>query len=122
MSMINLKARPTRIGAAAIATTAAALGLAVAPAEASTTTDIVPVAGAVFTCAGGVTYTVTSGDALFLMHESNDANGGIHVTGTVAPSNVFVVSSASGTTYRLAGASWFGGNLNANGSTIGRSA
>jgi hypothetical protein len=88
----------------------------VAPATAATTTTVmkVDVTGAVFTCEGGVTYTVVSGDAVFLMHESTDANGGTHVTGTVAPGNVILVGS-DGQTYRLAGAAWFGGNFGPSG-------
>jgi hypothetical protein len=70
----------------------------------------VDVTGAVFTCEGG-SYTVTSGDAIFLLHESTDANGGTHVTGTIAPSNVKLSFSGDDNTYRLAGAAWFGGNF-----------
>jgi hypothetical protein len=55
------------------------------------------------------------GTATFLLHESTDASGGTHVTGTIAPKNVTLESSADGT-YRLAGASWFGGNFSASGS------
>jgi hypothetical protein len=88
----------------------------VAPATASTTTTVekVDVTGAVFTCEGGVTYTVVSGDAVFLIHESTDAHGGTHVTGTVAPGNVILLGS-DGQTYRLAGAAWFGGNFGPSG-------
>ena len=75
----------------------------------------VDVTGAVFACAGGTTYTVTSGTAVFLFHESTDATGGSHVTGTVAPTGVKLASSADNLTYRLAGASWFGGNFGSGG-------
>lgn len=93
----------------------AALLVAAPAASAASSTDVqkVDATGAVFECEGGVTYTVVSGDAVFLMHESTDANGGYHVTGTVAPGNV-ILRGSDGQTYRLAGASWFGGNLNAN--------
>ncbi len=74
----------------------------------------VDVTGAVFSC-GATTYTVVSGTATSLFHESTDASGGVHVTGTIAPKNVTLESSADGT-YRLAGASWFGGNFSASGS------
>ncbi len=71
----------------------------------------VDVTGAVFTCADGSYYTVTSGDAMFLFHESTDATGGFHVTGTVAPSGVTLSYSGDSKVYHLAGASWFGGNF-----------
>jgi hypothetical protein len=74
----------------------------------------VDVTGAVFDC-GATTYTIVSGTATGLFHESADASGGTHVTGTIAPKNVTLESSADGT-YRLAGASWFGGNFSAGGS------
>ena len=74
----------------------------------------VDVTGAVFSC-GATTYTAVSGTATFLLHESTDASGGTHVTGMIAPKNVTLESSADGT-YRLAGASWFGGNFSASGS------
>jgi hypothetical protein len=73
------------------------------------------VTGAVFTCADGSTYTVTSGTAVFLYHESTDAAGGMHVTGTVAPTGVTLDHSTDDLTYRLAGASWFGGNFGSAG-------
>jgi hypothetical protein len=41
--------------------------------------------------------------------------GGTHVTGTVAATRVSLVSSSDSGTYRLAGASWFGGNFGARG-------
>src|SRR6266851_4785462 len=74
-----------------------------------------PVAGAQFTCTDGTTFTAVSGDAVFLFHESTDAQGGDHVTGTVAPSNVTLTHSSDTLLYRLGGASWFGGNLQAGG-------
>jgi hypothetical protein len=77
----------------------------------------VDVTGAVFTCAGGTTYTVTSGTAIAVFHESTDATGGMHVTGTIAPTGVKLASSADNLTYRLAGASWFGGNFGSGGGT-----
>jgi hypothetical protein len=74
-----------------------------------------PVAGAQFTCTDGSTFTATSGDAVFLFHESTDARGGVHVTGTVAPSNVTLTHSTDNVIYHLGGASWFGGNTTAGG-------
>jgi len=72
-----------------------------------------PVAGAQFTCTDGTTFTAVSGDAVFLFHESTDASGGGHVTGTVAPSNVTLTHSSDSLLYHLGGASWFGGNTTA---------
>jgi hypothetical protein len=110
--------RTHAIRLAAVAALMLALGAwLVAPATAApTTTDVqkLDVTGAVFTCEGGVTYTVVSGDAVFLIHESTDANGGYHITGTIAPSNVTLLGS-DGQTYRLAGAAWFGGNFSGSG-------
>jgi hypothetical protein len=96
-----------------------ALGvLLVAPLQASASPGQVvkaDVTGAVFTCTDGSTYTVTSGTAVFLFHESTDAAGGIHITGTVAPTRVTLSHSTDDLTYRLAGASWFGGNFGSAG-------
>jgi hypothetical protein len=75
----------------------------------------VDVTGAVFNCTDHTSYTVLAGTALFLMHESTDASGGMHVTGTVAPTRVTLSHSSDDATYRLAGASWFGGNFNSSG-------
>ena len=74
-----------------------------------------PVAGAQFTCTDGTTFTAVSGNAVFLFHESTDARGGDHVTGTVAPSNVTLTHSSDNLLYHLGGASWFGGNTTAGG-------
>jgi hypothetical protein len=68
------------------------------------------VTGAVFTCNDGSTYTVLSGEAMFLSHESSDQAGGFHITGTIAPTHVTLDFSGDNAVYRLAGAGWFGGN------------
>jgi hypothetical protein len=73
------------------------------------------VTGAVFTCNDGSTYTVLSGQAMFLAHESGDAAGGFHVTGTIAPTHVTLDFSGDNAVYSLAGAGWFGGNATASG-------
>jgi hypothetical protein len=78
----------------------------------------VPVTDAVFTCNDGTTFTATSGDAVAVFHESTDPQGGVHVTGTIAPSNVTLSRSSDNLTYRLAGASWFGGNITAGGTQV----
>jgi hypothetical protein len=91
------------------------LGVA-APASASPGQVVkLPVAGAVFACTDGTTFTAVSGDAVFLFHESTDPQGGDHVTGTVAPSNVTLAHSSDNLVYHLGGASWFGGNTTAGG-------
>jgi hypothetical protein len=91
----------------------ALLGVAL-PASASPGQVVkMPVVGAQFTCTDGTTFTAVSGDAVFLFHESTDASGGGHVTGTVAPSNVTLTHSSDNLLYHLGGASWFGGNTTA---------
>jgi hypothetical protein len=73
------------------------------------------VTDAVFTCNDGSTYTVLSGEAMFLYHESNDPAGGLHITGTIAPTHVTLDFSDDSAVYRLAGAGWFGGNATSGG-------
>ncbi|HEY3556797.1 MAG TPA: hypothetical protein VGL05_05030 [Kribbella sp.] len=75
----------------------------------------IDVTGSVFACTDGSYYTITSGDAMFLYHESTDGTGGDHVTGTVAPRQVTLSFSGNSNTYYLAGASWFGGNFGSGG-------
>jgi hypothetical protein len=107
-----------RLGLALAGLLVAGLGsFGLAPAASATPGQVmhnVEVTGAVFSC-GATTYTIVSGTATVLFHEGTDASGGMHVTGTIAPKNVTLESSADGT-YRLAGASWFGGNVSASGS------
>jgi hypothetical protein len=109
-----------------IAAVACALGAAgviaavTMPASASTgQVQRIPIAGAVFACNDGTTYTVTGGTAVFVGHQSTDAQGGLHLTGTVAPSGVTAVHSSDSGSYRIVGASWFGFNLNPDGSSVG---
>jgi hypothetical protein len=105
--------------AALVALLLALAALLVAPSTASAApgqVTRVDVTGAVFDCTD-VTYTVTGGTAMFLIHEGTDTNGGGHVTGTVAPTGVTLTSSADDLTYHLAGASWFGGNFTAGGTS-----
>ena len=68
--------------------------------------------GATFPCTNGTTYTVTGGTVRSVFHQSSDAAGGGHVTGTISPIGVTLTDGTSNTVYRLAGASWFGGNVN----------
>ena len=67
--------------------------------------------GAVFTCPG-TDYTVLGGTVRSVSHDSFAADGSEHVTGTIAPIGVTLTDGTTSTVYRLAGASWFGGNLN----------
>jgi len=66
--------------------------------------------GAVFTCPDA-NYTVLGGIVRSVMHDGVAANGSEHVTGTISPIGVTLTDGTSDTVYRLAGASWFGGNL-----------
>jgi hypothetical protein len=66
--------------------------------------------GAMFTCAGGTDYTVTGGVARSIFHDSIGANGAEHVTGTIALNGVTATDGTA--TYRIVGATWFGGNVN----------
>ena len=99
--------------AAVIAAVAAALVVALpagAAGNAGTTqvTTFDPT-GAVFTCPDA-DYTVLGGTVRSVMHDSFAANGSEYVTGTIAPTGVTLTDGTS--TYKLAGASWFGGNFN----------
>src|SRR5881392_4442452 len=67
--------------------------------------------GAVFTCPG-TDYTVLGGIVRSVFHDSIAANGSEHVTGTTSPTGVTLTDGTTNTIYRLAGASWFGGNFN----------
>ena len=67
--------------------------------------------GAVFTCPGA-DYTVLGGIVRSVFRDSFAANGSEHVTGTISPIGVTLSDGTTDTTYRLAGASWFGGNFN----------
>src|SRR2546423_3110599 len=66
---------------------------------------------AVFTCPG-TNYTVLGGTIRSIFHDSFAGNGSEHVTGTIAPIGVTLTDGTTSTIYRLAGASWFGGNIN----------
>jgi len=111
MSISTHLKRSGTLAAALIALVAFVVGGASTASASPGQTTRVDVAGAVFTCDDGSSYTVTSGDALFLMHESTDSSGGTHVTGTVAPRKVTLSHSGDSNVYHLAGAAWFGGNF-----------
>jgi hypothetical protein len=67
--------------------------------------------GAAFTCPG-TNYTVLGGTVRSVFHDSIAANGSEHVTGTISPTGVTLTDGTTSNVYRLAGASWFGGNFN----------
>lgn len=115
MFVIERLKRPGILFAVLTAVLAAVLGGAQAASAAPGQVVHQDVTGAVFTCNDGSTYTVLSGEAMFLFHESGDAAGGYHVTGTIAPKNVTLDFSGDDAVYRLAGAGWFGGNATAAG-------
>jgi hypothetical protein len=97
---------------AAVAVALAAAGPASAAGSAGSTqvTTFDPT-GAVFTCPG-TNYTVLGGSVRSVFHDSIAANGSEHVTGTIAPTGVTLTDGTTSTVYRLAGATWFGGNFN----------
>ena len=73
--------------------------------------DTLSATGTQFACQND-TYVVTAGSLRFVMQEGTSASGNIEMTGTVTPQGV-VLTDAQGKTYSLAGASWFGGTMNA---------
>src|SRR5919198_6058737 len=99
---------------AALAAAAAALVVAL-PASAAGNAGTTQVTtfdptGAVFTCPG-TNYTVLGGSVVSVFHDSFGADGSEHVTGTISPTGVTLTDGTTSTVYRLAGASWFGGNF-----------
>ncbi len=73
--------------------------------------DTMSATGAQFACQND-TYVVTAGSLRFVMQEGTSASGNMEITGTVTPQGV-VLTDLQGKTYSLAGASWFGGTMNA---------
>jgi len=118
--MFNIKRlqRPGTLFAAFAASLAAVLGGAQAASAAPGQVVHQDVTGAVFTCNDGSTYTILSGEAVFVLHQSTDKAGGFHITGTIAPTHVTLDFSGDDAVYRLAGAAWFGGNATANGGFV----
>jgi hypothetical protein len=116
----------TRIKAATARTAIAAAGAAAAisfwaaPAGASASSDTQHTsfdpAEDVFTCQGG-DLTATGGIVYQVFHTSQDAQGVIHYTSTITPRHV-TLADASGNTYTLSGAAWFGGKTTAGGDTL----
>ena len=69
-----------------------------------------PASGTTLVCQSG-TYTATAGSIKFVTQMGTSGSGNFHITGTATPNEV-VLLDASGSLYRLVGASWFGGNVN----------
>jgi len=101
----------------AVLVAAAAIGgafLAAAPALASNAGTTVHMsvpfvdAGGSVSC-GTTVLTPTGGTARFVFHESTDAQGIFHLTGTTTLSQA-TLQDATGSTYSVSGASWFGGS------------
>ena len=88
--------------------------LAAAPAVASNVGTTVHMsiqlvdAGASLSC-GATVLTATGGTATFVFHESTDAQGIFHLTGT-GTFNRATFQDAAGNTYSVSGANWFGGS------------
>src|ERR671926_1401564 len=101
------------LAALAAAATALVVALPASAAGSAGTTQVTTFdpTGAVFTCPG-TDYTVLGGTIRSVFHDSFAANCSEHVTGTISPIGVTLTDGTTSTVYRLAGASWFGGNLN----------
>jgi hypothetical protein len=103
--------RASRRAAALAVGSLASLTLLAGPAGASAETftghDTESVVGDAFNCNGNV-ITVTEGTLAEVFHETEDAQGLFHFTGTVVPHDV-TLADADGNTYTISGASWFGG-------------
>jgi hypothetical protein len=115
----RIKATTAGIAVAAVGV-AAAVGFWAAPAGASASsstehTSFDP-AGDVFACQGG-DLTITSGTVYQVFHSNTDAQGIVHVTGTITPRHV-TLTDASGNTYTLSGAAWFGGKATPGGDLL----
>src|SRR6266700_7852613 len=88
--------------------------LAAAPALASNAGTTVRItaplvdAGLTLTC-GTTVLTATGGTAALVYHESTDAQGIFHVTGT-GTLNRATLQDAAGNRYSVTGANWFGGS------------
>ena len=84
------------------------LGLsAVAASAAPGATGDTSLVGALIPC-GAVTYNVTGGTMHFVNQSHVDANGVVHMTGTVSLQNVTASDGTTdGVVYQVVGASWF---------------
>lgn len=101
--------------------TAAAAAVTALAAAAACTTAGVAASGAqhfsvpatyTVTCNDGTVLTAAGGVFDIVMQQGESSSGNVHVTGTVTPRQV-TLEDAQGTLYRVEGASWFGGTVNA---------
>lgn len=69
------------------------------------------VTGDIFVCEDE-TYTATSGEIAFTIHEGSSASGNGNFTATIVPKNL-LLEDGDGDPYRAVGAVWFGGTFNA---------
>jgi hypothetical protein len=90
---------------------AGTFGLLAGPAQAAASTfhmhESFPAAGGVFECVGG-DLTVTAGTVDQVIQGAVDAQGIMHITGTITVHGV-TLQDADGNTYTVSGAGWFGG-------------
>ena len=90
---------------------AGSLGLLAGPAQAAASTfhvhESFPAAGGAFECAGG-DLTVTAGTVSQVVQGATDAQGILHITGTITIHGV-TLQDAAGNGYTVSGAGWFGG-------------
>ena len=100
-----------RFSRAALASAALTV-VAAAPASAATIRTTEDVSGQTIACAGN-TYTL-HGSITMVLHSSTDAQGKVHVTGTITTTGV-TATDASRTTYAVRGSQWFGFNDTPNG-------
>lgn len=110
--MSSLRSRTALAAIAAVGAlglSAAAAGSANAAAQTESFRTTQNVAGDVFTCAAPLgNLTVTQGYIIMTQNMTIDGQGVFHITGTIVPHDVTLVD-ASGATYTISGASWFGG-------------
>src|SRR5262249_60997116 len=74
--------------------------------------------GAVFPCSNASSFTVTGGLARSVFRDSFDATGTEHITGTITLNGVTLSDGVTSTVYRISGASWFGGLVDAAGNFV----
>ena len=112
MTITTLNPRLKALAAMAIAGGALSAAAVHASAAPGATMDV-PAAGIAVQCVVGgapVTYTAESGTLHMVNQMQQDATGVMHFTGTVSLQNVTASDGVTSTSYRLVGASWYGGS------------
>lgn len=98
------------LSTAAISTALLAAGPAAASSAGTTVHLSIDLAGSGLTLSCGTTLlTPTGGTATLVFHESTDANGVFHLTGT-GTFNDATLQDTAGNSYSITGANWFGGS------------